>query len=125
MDILIVEDEQTLGPAVQRGLIDAGHNCQWAKDGKRGLEEAMTQKYDAVVLDVMLPELTGNEVLKQLRRRRADAGDRTHRQGIGGRSRGRFAQRRRRLPREAVRHGRIAGGSTRSAGEPTSAPRPK
>src|SRR3954468_10404013 len=67
MDILIVEDEQTLGRAVQRGLIDAGHNCQWAKDGKRGLEEALTQKYDAVVLDVMLPELTGNEVLKQLR----------------------------------------------------------
>jgi len=67
MDILIVEDEQTLGRAVQRGLIDAGHNCQWAKDGKRGLDEAMTQKYDAVVLDVMLPELTGNEVLKQLR----------------------------------------------------------
>jgi two-component system, OmpR family, response regulator len=67
MDILIVEDEQTLGRAVQRGLNDAGHNCQWAKDGKRGLEEALTQKYDAVVLDLMLPELTGNEIVKQLR----------------------------------------------------------
>lgn len=67
MEILVVEDEQTLGRAVQRGIIDAGHNCQWAKSGRRGLEEAMTQKYDAVVLDLMLPELSGNEVLKQLR----------------------------------------------------------
>jgi two-component system OmpR family response regulator/two-component system copper resistance phosphate regulon response regulator CusR len=67
MEILIVEDEQTLGRAVQRGLVDAGHNCQWAKNGKRGLEEALTQKYDAVVLDLMLPELSGHEVLKQLR----------------------------------------------------------
>jgi len=67
MEILIVEDEQTLGRAVQRGLTDAGHNCQWAKTGKRGLEEALSQKYDAIVLDLMLPELSGTEVLKQLR----------------------------------------------------------
>jgi two-component system, OmpR family, response regulator len=67
MEILIVEDEQTLGRAIQRGLTDAGHNCQWAKTGKRGLEEAQTQKYDAIVLDLMLPELSGTEVLKELR----------------------------------------------------------
>jgi two-component system, OmpR family, response regulator len=67
MEILIVEDEQTLGRAVQRGLTDAGHNCQWAKTGTRGLQEALTQKYDAIVLDLMLPELSGTEVLKQLR----------------------------------------------------------
>ena len=67
MEILIIEDEPTLGRAVQRGLTDAGHNCQWAKDGKRGLEEALTQKHDAIVLDLMLPELPGMEVLKQLR----------------------------------------------------------
>jgi two-component system OmpR family response regulator/two-component system copper resistance phosphate regulon response regulator CusR len=67
MEILIVEDEQTLGRAIQRGLTDAGHNCQWAKTGKRGLEEAQSQKYDAIVLDLMLPELSGTEVLKELR----------------------------------------------------------
>lgn len=67
MEILIVEDEQTLGRAVQRGLTDAGHQCHWAKTGKQGLEEALTQKYDVMVLDLMLPELSGSEVLKQLR----------------------------------------------------------
>jgi two-component system, OmpR family, response regulator len=67
MEILIVEDEQTLGRAVQRGLSDAGHNCHWAKTGTRGLEEALTQKYDAIVLDLMLPDLSGTEALKQLR----------------------------------------------------------
>ena len=67
MELLIVEDEPTLGRAVQRGLSDAGHNCQWTKNGKRGLEEALTQRYDAIVLDLMLPELSGTEVLKQLR----------------------------------------------------------
>jgi two-component system OmpR family response regulator/two-component system copper resistance phosphate regulon response regulator CusR len=67
MEILVVEDEPTLGRAVQRGLMDAGHQCEWVKSGKRGLEEAMTQKYDAVVLDLMLPEMTGSDVLRQLR----------------------------------------------------------
>ena len=67
MDILVVEDEQTLGRAVQRGLMEAGHNCEWTKTGTRGLEEAMTQKYDAVVLDLMLPELEGGELLRRLR----------------------------------------------------------
>jgi two-component system OmpR family response regulator/two-component system copper resistance phosphate regulon response regulator CusR len=67
MQILVVEDEQTLGRAVQRGILDAGHQCEWVKGGGRGLEEALTQKYDAVVLDLMLPELSGSDVLKQLR----------------------------------------------------------
>jgi two-component system OmpR family response regulator/two-component system copper resistance phosphate regulon response regulator CusR len=67
MQILVVEDEQTLGRAVQRGILDAGHQCEWVQGGRRGLNEAMTQKYDAVVLDLMLPELSGSDVLKQLR----------------------------------------------------------
>ena len=67
MEVLVVEDEHTLGKAVQRGLMDAGHNCQWTKTGTRGLEEAMTQKYDALVLDLMLPELDGSQVLRKMR----------------------------------------------------------
>jgi two-component system OmpR family response regulator/two-component system copper resistance phosphate regulon response regulator CusR len=67
MEILVVEDEPTAARAVHRGLSGAGHKCLWAKDGKRGLEEALTRKYDAIVLDLMLPELSGTKVLKQLR----------------------------------------------------------
>jgi two-component system, OmpR family, response regulator len=67
MEILIVEDEPTLGRAIQLGLSDAGHHCQLANNGRHGLEEALTQKYDAILLDLMLPELSGTEVLKRLR----------------------------------------------------------
>ena len=67
MDLLVVEDDAVLGKAVQRGLSEAGYNCTWVRNGKKGLELAETQQYDAVVLDLMLPDLSGLEVLKQLR----------------------------------------------------------
>jgi two-component system OmpR family response regulator len=67
MEILIVEDEHTLGRAVQRGIMDAGYRCEWAKNGRSGLDEAMSQKYDAIVLDLMLPEISGSDLLRQLR----------------------------------------------------------
>ena len=40
MELLVVEDDQVLGKAIQRGLTDAGHHCEWVRNGQRGLSEA-------------------------------------------------------------------------------------
>jgi two-component system OmpR family response regulator/two-component system copper resistance phosphate regulon response regulator CusR len=52
---------------LERGLTEAGHQVAWFKNGRRGLEEAKSCHYDAVILDLLLPELPGMDVLKQLR----------------------------------------------------------
>jgi two-component system OmpR family response regulator/two-component system copper resistance phosphate regulon response regulator CusR len=67
MDVLIVEDDVLLGKALQKGLEEAGCGCTWVTDGRRGLDEALAQRADVVVLDLMLPELSGLELLKRLR----------------------------------------------------------
>ena len=68
MDLLLIEDDQTLGKAIHQGLNEAGHTCRWVKSGQRGFEEATSQKFDAVILDLMLPDLPGKDVLVQIRR---------------------------------------------------------
>ncbi len=67
MRLLVVEDEQRMASAMQRGLVHAGFTVDIATDGVRGLELARTLDYDAIVLDVMLPRLSGYEVTRQLR----------------------------------------------------------
>jgi len=68
MTILIVEDDLALGKALQRGLTELGHDCTWAKTGHKGLDQALGQKFDAIVLDRMLPEADGLDVLRTIRR---------------------------------------------------------
>jgi two-component system, OmpR family, response regulator len=68
MELLVVEDDPVLGKALERGLIESGHRCDWARNGRRGFELGSTQKYDAVVLDLNLPEMPGLEVLQALRK---------------------------------------------------------
>lgn len=67
MKILVVEDDPVLGRALVQGLEEAGHSCQWSRSGERGLELALAQKSDAIVLDLMLPDLPGLELLGRLR----------------------------------------------------------
>lgn len=67
MNLLVVEDDPVLGKALQRGLNEAGHACEWVRNGRKGLEEARSQRFDAVVLDLMLPDLNGVEIMKSLR----------------------------------------------------------
>ncbi|NMM34206.1 MAG: response regulator transcription factor, partial [Phycicoccus sp.] len=59
MRLLVVEDEQRLGAALRRGLTAEGFLVDVAADGPAGLEAARHGGYDAVVLDVMLPAMSG------------------------------------------------------------------
>jgi len=67
MHLLVIEDDPTLGKALQRGLTEAGHPCELVRRGQRGLDEAQTQQYDAIVLDLLLPDLPGLDVMRRLR----------------------------------------------------------
>jgi two-component system OmpR family response regulator len=65
--LLVVEDEPRLGAALRRGLTAEGFLVDLAADGPAGLEAARHGGYDAVVLDVMLPGLSGYNVVRTLR----------------------------------------------------------
>jgi DNA-binding response OmpR family regulator len=67
MRLLVVEDEAGLARALQRGLIADGFTVDVVGDGTTGLARARDGQYDAVLLDVMLPGLSGYEVVKRLR----------------------------------------------------------
>lgn len=69
MKILIVEDEPKTGEYLRQGLIEAGFFADLAANGSDGLHLALHDEYDLVILDVMLPELDGWQVLASLRRR--------------------------------------------------------
>jgi two-component system OmpR family response regulator/two-component system copper resistance phosphate regulon response regulator CusR len=67
MHLLVIEDDPVLGKALERGLNEAGHPCALVRSGQSGLDEASSLQYDAVVLDLMLPDLPGLEVMRRLR----------------------------------------------------------
>jgi len=64
MHLLLIEDDDALGKALERGLTEAGHPCQWVRSGQLGLDEASSQPFDAVILDLMLPDLPGMDVMR-------------------------------------------------------------
>ncbi|SDL40162.1 response regulator [Siphonobacter aquaeclarae] len=68
MKILVVEDEQKLGGFICAGLVQAGHVCDHLTDGAKGLEAAMVNTYDLILLDLMLPSMNGFDFLDNLRR---------------------------------------------------------
>ena len=66
--VLIVEDEEKIGRFLELELLHEGYAVMKAENGREGLEKAQSGKADLVVLDVMLPELNGFEVLRRLRK---------------------------------------------------------
>lgn len=68
MRILVVEDEPRLAALLQRGFSDEGHVVDVVGDGQNAIHRASEYDYDAVVLDWMLPGLSGLEVCAHLRR---------------------------------------------------------
>jgi DNA-binding response OmpR family regulator len=71
MYVLLVEDDPRISRVVERALLEAGHRVDPVHDGAEGLVRAETGAYDLLVLDVMLPEMDGLAVARQLRRKRA------------------------------------------------------
>ncbi len=65
--ILIIEDDRFIGEMYVRSLEKAGYSVDWMVDGNDGLVAARNKSYDIILLDVMLPERRGNDILKALR----------------------------------------------------------
>ena len=68
MKILIVEDELKTGDYLRQGLTEAGFTVDLTRDGADGLHQAISEDYDLMILDVMLPKLNGWQVLEMLRK---------------------------------------------------------
>jgi two-component system, OmpR family, response regulator TctD len=73
MRILLVEDNEDLGEAIERRLRSAGHSVEWIRDGNDVLHAAEGDDFDAVALDLMLPNRDGIGLIAELRRRKFSA----------------------------------------------------
>jgi len=71
--ILIVEDEEKIARFVELELQHEGYDAEKAADGRLGLEMAQSGRFDLVILDIMLPQLSGIEVLRRLRKNETPA----------------------------------------------------
>lgn len=67
MRILIIEDEFNLADAICSRLEQEKYNCDIACDGAQGLDYALSNAYDLIILDIMLPSLNGVEILRRLK----------------------------------------------------------
>lgn len=65
--VLCIEDEFFIGELYARSLNKAGYQIKVVVDGAEGLKEAQTNQYDIILLDLMIPNMTGVDVLKALR----------------------------------------------------------
>jgi len=65
--ILLIEDDLFIGEMYSRSLNREGYQVDLIKDGQEGLQAALSKQYDLILLDVMLPEKRGTEILTTLR----------------------------------------------------------
>ncbi len=73
MRILLVEDNEDLGEAIEKRLRSAGHSVEWVKDGAHVVSTAESDQFDAVALDLMLPNRDGIGLIAELRKRKFNA----------------------------------------------------
>ena len=68
MRLLVVEDEKDMNRIIVKKLETEGYSVDYCYDGQSAVDYLMTEEYDGVILDVMIPKLDGFEVLKKVRR---------------------------------------------------------
>jgi len=68
MRILLVEDEQKTGDYLKQGLSEAGYITDWVTDGLTGKQYALSEDYDVIILDVMLPGVDGWHIIEAVRK---------------------------------------------------------
>jgi len=66
--VLCIEDEAFIGDLYKHALLKAGYQADIINDGKAGLEMAQTGNYDIILLDIVIPQLLGIDVLHELRK---------------------------------------------------------
>ena len=66
--ILFVEDEPFIGDLYKRAFEKAGYEVDLTTDGNTGLDRARTKQFDIIVLDIMIPQILGIDVLHELRK---------------------------------------------------------
>jgi DNA-binding response OmpR family regulator len=69
MKILLAEDEPNVAGIINKGLVEKGHSVTVAPDGALGLDIALNNSFDVMILDIMLPNINGMELCKQLRQK--------------------------------------------------------
>lgn len=67
MKVLLVEDEPNVAGLINKGLTEQGHSVTVAPDGSLGLQLALGNAFDVLILDIMLPGINGMELCRQLR----------------------------------------------------------
>ncbi|HEY9186784.1 MAG TPA: response regulator transcription factor [Ignavibacteria bacterium] len=67
MKILIIEDEKKVANFIKQALVEQLYTVDVAYDGEKGLEMGLSDEYDLIVLDIMLPKLDGYEIIKKIR----------------------------------------------------------
>jgi two-component system response regulator QseB len=72
MRILLIEDDHLIGDGIKAGLSKLGFSIDWFTQGKEGLRALSAAPYDAVVLDLSLPEIDGLDILRQWRQQGQD-----------------------------------------------------
>ncbi len=70
MRILLVEDDVKIASFVEKGLRAAGYAIDHASDGETGLHLALSEPYDAAIVDIMLPKLNGLALIEQMRQKK-------------------------------------------------------
>jgi DNA-binding response OmpR family regulator len=72
LQVLVIEDDETIGRHVQAGLLGGGYDAHWRRSGQSGLTQARTTPPDVVLLDLGLPDIDGVDIARTLRTEQPD-----------------------------------------------------